>query len=127
MPSFQCTVCGADFEVPQAAVDKYPGWQPKYCREHSQKKTAGGPAVKRSAGAGGSDRGRSLREENLTVAQVLSKYGDGPRSGVFTDGSAVPNPGPGGGGPSGWKTARFGPRGTATILLRPTTGWSSGR
>jgi len=98
MPSFQCTVCGADFEVPQGAVDKYPGWQPKYCREHSRKKTAGGPPAKPSAGAGGSDRGRSLREENLTVAQVLSKYGDGPRSGVFTDGSAVPNPGPGGWG-----------------------------
>jgi ribonuclease HI len=29
---------------------------------------------------------------------VLSKYDAGPRSGVFTDGSAVPNPGPGGWG-----------------------------
>ena len=32
------------------------------------------------------------------MAQVLGKYDDGPGSGVFTDGSAVPNPGPGGWG-----------------------------
>ena len=31
-------------------------------------------------------------------AQVLEKYTDGPQSGVFTDGSSVPNPGPGGWG-----------------------------
>jgi ribonuclease HI len=98
MPSFQCTVCGAEFAVPQAAVDKYPGWEPKYCREHSQKKPPKRAAAKRRTGTGGSDRGRSLREENLTVAQVLAKYDEGPRSGVFTDGSAVPNPGPGGWG-----------------------------
>ena len=47
---------------------------------------------------GGADRDRSLREEHLTVAEVLSKYRGGPGSGVFTDGSAVPNPGPGGWG-----------------------------
>ena len=47
---------------------------------------------------GGSSRRGSLREENLTVEQVLSKYSDGPDSGVFTDGSASPNPGPGGWG-----------------------------
>jgi ribonuclease HI len=40
----------------------------------------------------------SLREENLTVSEVLSKYHDGPRTGVFTDGAASPNPGPGGWG-----------------------------
>jgi len=38
------------------------------------------------------------REENLTVAEVLEKYHDGPSSGVFTDGSCEPNPGPGGWG-----------------------------
>lgn len=39
-----------------------------------------------------------MGEENLTLAQVLAKYQDGPTSGVFTDGSSVPNPGPGGWG-----------------------------
>jgi len=95
---FRCTVCGAAFEVAQAAIDKYPGWEPNYCREHSQKKPAGAGRGARGPGSGGADRGRSLREEHLTLAQVLAKYGDGPGSGVFTDGSAVPNPGPGGWG-----------------------------
>jgi len=98
MPSFQCSVCGATFELSQAWIDKYPGWRPKYCREHSQKKPAraspkmGSPSPRR----GGRDN--SLREENLTLAEVREKYTAGPGSGVFTDGGAVPNPGPGGWG-----------------------------
>ena len=98
MPSFRCSVCGATFEIPQTAIDQYPGWQPKYCREHSPRKPASVPRKTRSPAHGGAERGRSLREEHLTVAEVLSKYGGGPGSGVFTDGSAVPNPGPGGWG-----------------------------
>ncbi len=98
MTTFQCTVCGATFEISQAAIDKYPGWQPKYCREHSRRKPASAPRRRSSPSAGGAGRSSSLREENLTVAEVLSKYHDGPGSGVFTDGSAVPNPGPGGWG-----------------------------
>ena len=43
-------------------------------------------------------RGGSSREENLTVAEVLAKYSAGPLDGVFTDGAAEPNPGPGGWG-----------------------------
>ena len=39
------------------------------------------------------------KEEKLyTVAEVLSRFSEGPDSGVFTDGSARPNPGPGGWG-----------------------------
>ena len=38
------------------------------------------------------------REENLTVAEVLARYTQGPVEGVFTDGAAEPNPGPGGWG-----------------------------
>ncbi|MEM8710298.1 MAG: ribonuclease H [Planctomycetota bacterium] len=37
-------------------------------------------------------------EENLTLAEVLKAYTQGPADGVFTDGSSVPNPGPGGWG-----------------------------
>jgi ribonuclease HI len=40
----------------------------------------------------------SSREENLSVAEVLAKYTDGPTDGVFTDGAAEPNPGAGGWG-----------------------------
>ena len=98
MPSFQCRVCGTTFEIPQAAIDKYPGWQPQYCREHSRKTPASAPLETRRAARGGVDRGTSLREENLRVAEVLLKYRGGLGSGVFTDGSAMPNPGPGGWG-----------------------------
>jgi ribonuclease HI len=81
--------------VPQPALDKYPGWRPKYCRDHSPNKKSGAskkaPAKRRVAV-------KARREENLTLAQVLAKYDGGPRYGVFTDGSAIPNPGPGGWG-----------------------------
>ncbi len=37
--------------------------------------------------------------ESLTTQQVLDKYPvSGPQTGVFTDGSSIPNPGPGGWG-----------------------------
>lgn len=86
MPSFTCKECGAAFEVAPRALQRYPGWQPRFCRAHSPKK------------ASTARRGGSAREENLTLAQVLAKYAEGPHSGVFTDGSASPNPGPGGWG-----------------------------
>ncbi len=86
---FTCRVCSADFEVPQAALDKYPGWTPSYCRRHSPRKKTAKPRSRRR---------RSTREELLTPAEVLAKYDGGPTSGVFTDGSAIPNPGPGGWG-----------------------------
>ncbi|MCB9914812.1 MAG: ribonuclease HI [Planctomycetes bacterium] len=100
MPSFECQVCRAAFDVPQKALDKYPGWTPKFCREHSPKK--GGAA--KASGGGARARTRTTkrdagpREEHLTRAQVLERYADGPADGVFTDGSSVPNPGPGGWG-----------------------------
>ena len=98
MPSFQCRVCSKAFEVPQAALDKYPAWQPNYCREHSKRPSTPDPKLSNDAEVGGATRGRPVREENLTVSAVLSKYSGGPDSGVFTDGSAAPNPGPGGWG-----------------------------
>lgn len=95
MPSFQCQTCSAAFDVPQAALDKYPGWTPRFCREHSPKK---GTAAKNGARRGAVRRGGAAREEHLTLSQVLEKYAGGPQTGVFTDGSSVPNPGPGGWG-----------------------------
>ncbi len=38
------------------------------------------------------------RPESLTLAQVLSRFKEGPQDGVFTDGGCSPNPGPGGWG-----------------------------
>ena len=92
MPSFECQTCGTSFDVPQPSLDKYPGWTPKYCNAHRPRKK-GAARGKRRTG-----RGEGQREENLTLAAVLETYTDGPADGVFTDGSAVPNPGRGGWG-----------------------------
>lgn len=40
----------------------------------------------------------SFNSEILTLEEVRQKYSAGPDTGVFTDGSAIPNPGPGGWG-----------------------------
>jgi ribonuclease HI len=92
MPTFRCTVCSTAFDVTQSALDKYPGWSPKYCREHSPKKKPAGRSQRQN------QRRAPRQEENLTTAEVLARYVDGPDHGVFTDGSAIPNPGPGGWG-----------------------------
>lgn len=94
MPEFECSVCGDTFEVPQPALDRYPGWKPKYCREHSpnKKKAAKKTVPSRPR------RSSVIREENLTLDEVLAKYTEGPSTGVFTDGGSIPNPGPGGWG-----------------------------
>ena len=81
MPTFTCATCGGSFSLPQATLDKFPGWTPKQCR-----------ACKKGVPP------QAAVEENLTVAEVLAKYRGGPQDGVFTDGSATPNPGPGGWG-----------------------------
>ncbi len=109
MPTFQCSVCEAAFDIPQAALDRYPGWRPRYCRDHSPRKGDHSPRKgdhsprktapsSRKAAPSGARRGRPRREENLTLAEARAKYSTGPASGVFTDGSASPNPGPGGWG-----------------------------
>jgi ribonuclease HI len=71
MPSFICQTCGDDFVLPKHILDRYPGWNPRECRECRD--------------AGGSTRGPT-------------PAGNDPQSGVFTDGGCVPNPGPGGWG-----------------------------
>jgi len=87
MPDFTCQECGRRFELSDATLAKYPGWTPKTCMRCKQ------PSQKSSKRVLA-----SLREENLTTKDVLRKYTGGPKTGVFTDGSADPNPGPGGWG-----------------------------
>jgi len=81
MPSFACENCNKNFTVQSATLAKFPGWKPKRCFN-----------CKKESSTSGS------REQNLTTAEVLEKYTAGPISGVFTDGAAEPNPGPGGWG-----------------------------
>lgn len=112
MPEFVCSVCAKPFSIPAEALAKYPGWVPKYCRAHSPKRGASGGAKAGSSASAtdaalGTDTpprsaaGRSDNwggEQNYTLEEVLSQFSGGPQSGLFTDGSARPNPGPGGWG-----------------------------
>ena len=80
MPEFICRDCGDTFTLPQRVLDRYPNWTPRQCRRCRANSTGGNPAV----------RGR--------VEEPAEHAGGGPTTGVFTDGSSVPNPGPGGWG-----------------------------
>jgi hypothetical protein len=108
-------VCAETFNVPEAALEKYPGWEPKYCREHSpQRKKAQTGAARGFGGNGGRSKGGkgnkgapgrrpsgSSKEELLTRAEVLAKYQDGPRGPVSSRTAAATRiPGPAVGG---WK------------------------
>jgi ribonuclease HI len=74
MPSFTCSRCGERFSLSQSVLDRYPGWTPKLCL--SCKGSKGGATKKQGPASPATD----------------------PATGVFTDGSAVPNPGEGGWG-----------------------------
>ena len=102
MPEFTCTRCGDVFVLSQAVLDRYPGWTPRHCRRCREATGAASAADTGSAARPARSRRSSRRrggvEENLTLAEVLATYTGGPSDGVFTDGSADPNPGPGGWG-----------------------------
>ena len=93
MPDFVCTVCSSTFSLPDEVLAKYPNWVPKYCRKHSPKKNASAPAPARASAAP-----HVVQGEDLTLEEVLATCTGGPDTGIFTDGSARPNPGPGGWG-----------------------------
>ncbi len=95
MASFTCTTCGSTFTVAKATLDRYPGWTPRQCRDCRPAKAGAGT---RAAAPGRRPGRAAAREEDLTVAEVLGRYTEGPADGVFTAGAADPNPGPGGWG-----------------------------
>ncbi len=101
MSTYECQSCGRSFAIPQKTLDKYPSWQPKNClRCHSATK----PAAVRPASpirrppSPFAARTSAAPDRILTLSEVLQTYSDGPATGVFTDGAAHPNPGPGGWG-----------------------------
>ena len=99
MSSFVCADCGSTFTVRKEILAKYPDtWTPRQCMACRSGGGASASASTKRRPAGGRGRTLSLVEENLTLAEVLEKYREGPTDGVFTDGSAHPNPGPGGWG-----------------------------
>lgn len=83
--------------MPDHILERYPGWRPSECMDcRGDKKKSS----KLGVGASGSKkRAKSLSASRiLSTDEVLDMFKDGPMSGVFTDGSSVPNPGPGGWG-----------------------------
>ncbi|HEX9643342.1 MAG TPA: ribonuclease H [Acidimicrobiia bacterium] len=97
MGDFVCVDCGAAFSVPQSVLERYPGWTPRLCRACRDAKAPARATAQQAVRGGGTRRG-SGTAALLSTAQVLERYQGGPSDGVFTDGGAVPNPGPGGWG-----------------------------
>jgi ribonuclease HI len=93
-----CRACGRTFTLSDDLAARYPGWRPQECPACYRTGGTASAAASRSRPQARGGAGRHAREENLTVAEVLERYTAGPQSGVFTDGSANPNPGPGGWG-----------------------------
>jgi len=95
MPDFVCTQCQRTFSVGDAALAKYPGWTPKVCLRCKPAKVKASGSRRTKSSTRGSSKSR---EQDLPVAEVLERFTDGPDTGIFTDGAAEPNPGPGGWG-----------------------------
>lgn len=91
MAEFKCKDCGMNFEMRQDVLDRYPGWAPRQCLNCRNQTT--------SSSSSGSKRPASRsKNRDLTVGEVLGSFTEGPDTGVFTDGAAEGNPGPGGWG-----------------------------
>jgi ribonuclease HI len=87
-----CESCGKAFEIPKSTREKFPGWTPSQCSACYKPKARGAKGRRKSKGSSGT------KELDLTKAQVLERFQNGPSSGVFTDGACTGNPGPGGWG-----------------------------
>lgn len=88
---FTCDDCGKEFELRQDVLDKYPGWTPRQCMDCRNKSGA-------SSSAKTPKTASKSKNRDLTIAEVLESFTDGPDTGVFTDGASEGNPGPGGWG-----------------------------
>ena len=90
---FTCQTCGKEFDLAQAVLDRYPGWTPKQCMDCRNGKSGSGqmtPSAKPTPSVS--------KARDMTTAEVLATFRDGPQTGVFTDGASEGNPGPGGWG-----------------------------
>jgi ribonuclease HI len=86
---FTCEDCGKQFNLPESVREKYPDWTPRQCLDCRK---SDNDSVKK-------DRPPSKsKNRDLTIAEVLSSFTEGPDTGVFTDGASEGNPGPGGWG-----------------------------
>jgi ribonuclease HI len=93
---FTCQTCGKEFQLRQDVLDRYPGWTPRQCLDCRGNGGQSAPATvptKKVAPPVSRTKGR-----DLTIAEVMSSFTEGPDTGVFTDGASEGNPGPGGWG-----------------------------
>ena len=91
MAVFECKDCGKSFELRQEVLDRYPGWTPRQCLECRDREQGASPEP-------ATRKASSSKSRDLTISEVLESFTEGPDSGVFTDGAAEGNPGPGGWG-----------------------------
>ena len=93
---FTCQTCGKEFQLRQDVLDRYPGWTPRLCLDckgnSGQSASAAGPSKQVSPPVS------RTKGRDLTIAEVMASFTDGPDTGVFTDGASEGNPGPGGWG-----------------------------
>ena len=97
MPEFACKQCGAVFSVRQEIVDRYDNWTPSTCLNCRDTSTKAKPSAAKKAPKKRRSPSKTATQ-NLTLDHVLDQFSGGPDTGVFTDGSSIPNPGPGGWG-----------------------------
>jgi ribonuclease HI len=83
--------------VREDILDRYPGWIPRQCMECRGKEAVAG-AGQGSTPMGGRSRPSASKRRDMSLDEVLSSFTGGPKTGVFTDGAAEGNPGPGGWG-----------------------------
>lgn len=98
--AYVCADCQREFTLSASVRSKYPNWTPKQCMEC---RSNGGSQPSRPRASAspmpGAKRTRSVTSTKvLTTAEVLERFDSGPTTGIFTDGSCQPNPGPGGWG-----------------------------
>jgi len=86
---FRCDVCDKEFHVRQEILDRYPGWVPRQCLDCKNAAAPHDNPIRSSS---------VTKARDLSIAEVLDRFTDGPHTGVFTDGAAEGNPGPGGWG-----------------------------
>ncbi len=99
MANFKCIKCNIEFSIPEHVLSLYPNWQPKYCKDCNPKKKVNTvDDAKSQASTAFATKSSITKEADLPLKEVLKRFHDGPQDGIFTDGSARPNPGTGGWG-----------------------------
>ena len=100
--SFTCSDCKREFPLAPSVRAKYPNWTPRQCmdcRSNGSPAKVSNRAVAPSSQKATTSRAKSVTSTKvLTTSEVLERFDAGPATGIFTDGSCQPNPGPGGWG-----------------------------